>query len=83
MTDFRTAAIDEATKAMLEFCVAVTVQPSKMTRQWIERLRAHGFDDRDIHDMTQVAAYFNYINRIADALGVEPEDFMSSRQVEV
>ena len=39
-------------------------------------LRQQGFDDRAIHDTTQVISYFNYINRIADALGVEPEDFI-------
>jgi alkylhydroperoxidase family enzyme len=42
----------------------------------IEALRAAGLDDRAIHDATQVIAYFNYINRIADALGVEPETFI-------
>ena len=39
-------------------------------------LRAVGLDDRAIHDATQVIAYFNYINRVADALGVEPETFI-------
>ncbi len=39
----------------------------------LDDLRRCGFDDRAIHDATQVIAYFNYINRIADALGVEPE----------
>ena len=42
----------------------------------VERLRAAGFDDRAIHDATQVISYFNYINRIADALDVAPEDFI-------
>ena len=42
----------------------------------ILNLRRHGFDDRAIHDATQVIAYFNYINRIADALHVEQEDFI-------
>lgn len=42
----------------------------------LDALRAHGFDDTAIHDATQVIGYFNYINRIADALGVEPEDFI-------
>jgi alkylhydroperoxidase family enzyme len=42
----------------------------------IAQLRAAGFDDRAIHDATQVAAYFNYINRVADALHVEPESFV-------
>ena len=42
----------------------------------LEKLRSHGFDDVAIHDATQVIAYFNYITRIADALGVEPETFI-------
>jgi alkylhydroperoxidase family enzyme len=42
----------------------------------LDLLRAHGFEDTAIHDATQVVAYFNYITRIADALGVEPEDFI-------
>jgi len=75
-TDFRAAEIDEPTKTMLEYCVALTVQPSAMNESWIGRLREQGFGDDAIHDITQVAAYFNYINRIADGLGVEPEDFM-------
>ncbi len=37
-----------------------------------DALRAHGFDDRAIHDAVQVISYFNYITRVADALGVEP-----------
>jgi len=42
----------------------------------VDALRAFGWDDRAIHDVTQVCSYFNYINRIADALGVHPEDWM-------
>ena len=45
-----------------------------MTRADIDTLRAHGLDDRAISDATQIVGYFNYINRIADALGIEPED---------
>jgi alkylhydroperoxidase family enzyme len=42
----------------------------------IETLRQAGLDDVAIHDATQVISYFNYINRVADALGVEPETFI-------
>jgi alkylhydroperoxidase family enzyme len=49
-----------------------------MCKDDIDTLRRHGFDDRAIHDATQVIAYFNYINRIADALHVEQEDFIRS-----
>ena len=44
-----------------------------MTPADLDRLRAQGFDDRAIHDAVQVIAYFNYITRVADALGVERE----------
>lgn len=42
----------------------------------VEQLRSVGLDDRAIHDATQIIGYFNYIDRIADALGVEPETFI-------
>ena len=42
----------------------------------LDRLRAAGLDDRGIHDGVQVVAYFNYITRVADGLGVAPEDFI-------
>jgi alkylhydroperoxidase family enzyme len=42
----------------------------------LDHLRALGLDDTAIHDAVQVVAYFNYITRVADALGVEPEDFI-------
>ncbi len=47
-----------------------------MRRGDVDALLALGWDDRAVHDTTQVCAYFNYINRIADALGVHPEDWM-------
>ena len=45
-----------------------------MTADDLDVLRAQGFDDTAIHDATQVIAYFNYISRVADALGVETEE---------
>jgi alkylhydroperoxidase family enzyme len=42
----------------------------------LDRLRSHGFDDIAIHDATQVVGYFNYVTRIADGLGIDPEDFI-------
>lgn len=44
-----------------------------MTAGHLDELRAHGLDDRALSDLTQVAAYFAYINRVADGLGVDPE----------
>ena len=64
------------TGALCAFAAKLTRTPSEMSPQDLELLRAHGLDDRAIHDATQVISYFNYINRIADALGVEPEEFI-------
>ena len=54
----------------------LTRAPASITQADIEALRAHGFDDRAIHDAVQTIAYFNYINRIADGLGVDLETFV-------
>ena len=48
-----------------------------MLKSDIENLHTHGFDDDQITIATQVIGYFNYINRIADGLGVDPEDWMT------
>jgi alkylhydroperoxidase family enzyme len=51
----------------------VTRAPWTCTRADVDRLRAAGATDAEIHAAVQVIAYFNYINRVADALGVDPE----------
>ena len=58
------------------FAAKLTHHPHDMRPADLDILRTHGLDDRAIHDATQVIAYFNYINRVADALGVEPETFI-------
>ena len=68
--DFRTAPIQPADRAMLEYVAQVTRDATKVSRADHDRLRAAGFDDRGILQITLIAAWFNYINRVADALGV-------------
>jgi alkylhydroperoxidase family enzyme len=51
----------------------VTHEPAAVTQQDIDRLRAQGLSDAAVHDAIQVISYFNYINRVADAVGVEGE----------
>ena len=74
--DWKTASLSPQDLALCRFAEKLTLTPSAMSPADLDELRAIGFDDRAIHDATQVIAYFNYINRIADALGVEPEDFI-------
>jgi uncharacterized peroxidase-related enzyme len=75
-TDWTRAALSEADRALLGFAVKLTRMPGSMTRRDVEALRHHGFDDRAISDAVQIAGYFNYINRVADALGVDLEEWM-------
>jgi uncharacterized peroxidase-related enzyme len=76
--DWRRAGLDAATLALLEYADKLTRAPQACGPGDIEALRAAGWDDRAIHDATQVCAYFNYINRIADGLGVEPEAWLDA-----
>lgn len=62
--------------ALCVYADKLTREPASMSRADVDGLRAAGLDDRAIHDATQVISYFNYINRVADALGVEPETFI-------
>ena len=68
--DFRTAPIDERDRVMLEYATQITREAAGVTDEHHARLRAVGFDDRGILQITLIAAWFNYINRVADALGV-------------
>jgi uncharacterized peroxidase-related enzyme len=73
MEDYRRAALDPADRAMLDFAVRLTRAPGAMAEADVAALRGHGFSDAAIHDIVQVAALFNYFNRIADGLGIDPE----------
>lgn len=75
-SDWRQAPLSAADEALCTYAEKLTLTPSQMTPADLDILRELGFDDRAIHDATQVIGYFNYINRIADALGVEPEKFI-------
>ena len=74
--EWQDAGLAPVDLALCAFAVKLTRGETKMTPADLDRLRAHGLDDIAIHDATQVIAYFNYITRIADALGVEPESFI-------
>ena len=74
MSDWRTAALDERERVLCAFAVKLTMRQRESTAADLDELRAHGFDDRAIHDAVQVIAYFNYITRVADALNVDPEE---------
>ncbi len=74
--DWRTAQLGAAERALCAFAEKLARQPAAMAEADVAELRAAGFVDRAIHDAAQIVAYFAYINRIAEALGVEPETFV-------
>lgn len=68
--DYRNAPISEREKVMLDYVVQITRDATRISPADHERLRAAGFDDKGILQITLIASWFNYINRVADALGV-------------
>ena len=68
--DYKTAPISETERVMLDYVTQITKDATRISQQDHERLRMVGFDDRGILQITLIASWFNYINRVADALGV-------------
>jgi uncharacterized peroxidase-related enzyme len=68
--DYKTAPITEAERVMCDYVVQLTKDAVKISPEYHERLRAVGFDDKAILQITLIASWFNYINRVADALGI-------------
>ena len=66
--------LDKRMAALCSYGVKLTLTPHEMQRGDIDELRRVGFDDRAIVDANQVVSYYNYVNRVADGLGVELED---------
>jgi len=77
--DYRRARLSPRQKALCRFAVRVTHAPGAVRRRDVENLRKHGLADRDVLDAVEVISYFNYINRIADALGIDLEPEMPRR----
>ena len=72
--DYRTAPISEAEAVMIEYVIQLTKDAVRITPEHHARLREVGFDDQAILQITLIASWFNYINRVADALGVGRHD---------
>ena len=68
--DYRTAPISDQDRVMLDYVVQITKDATRISPKDHECLRAVGFDDKGILQITLIASWFNYINRVADALGV-------------
>lgn len=73
ISDHRQAPLKNMDQAMLDYVLKLTEAPATVRQTDVGELRAAGFDDRGIHDICTITAYFAFVNRIADGLGVELE----------
>ncbi len=69
--DYTQAELSAADRAMLTYAEKLTLRGNEVVEADVQALRAVGFTDADIHDVAQIVAYFNYINRVCDGLGVK------------
>jgi uncharacterized peroxidase-related enzyme len=74
-SDWRVANLSSSDRAMLEYAVKLTLEPWHMVEEDVIALREAGFSDADILDINQITGYYAFVNRLADGLGVELEDF--------
>lgn len=72
--DWRKAELDERLRVILTFAEKLTLHPRQMRSHDLQPLRAAGLDDRGILEVVEVTAYFNFVNRLADGLGVSIEE---------
>ena len=73
VADYTAAGLDDRRLAMLRYADKLTCKPGAMEKADVEALRVVGFGDRDILAIAEVTAYYAYVNRIANGLGVELE----------
>jgi uncharacterized peroxidase-related enzyme len=73
-TNYRHAPLDPRDRAMLDYAHKVTVASDEVEDEDLEELRRHGFSDEEIFDITEVAAMFNFTNRLASAFGWVPNE---------
>ena len=76
--DWKKANLSERHQALCHFAEKVSEAPKQMKFEDLSSLKQTGYSDRAIHDAVQIIGYFNYINRIADSIGVEPETSLIS-----
>ena len=82
-SDYTTAELTPRQRSMLDYAVKLTRAPGTMREPDIAALRAQGFSDCDILDINQVTAYFAYVNRIADGLGVVTDDYAEDENMAI
>ena len=76
--DYAAASLKPRHRAMLDYASKLTLTPAAMTKADLSPLRSAGLEDREILDLNQVTAYYAYVNRVADGLGVAVDEYAQS-----
>ena len=79
--DYTEAELTPEDRAMLDYAVKLTLTPHDVTEADVSTLHSSGFDETAILDLCQVVSYYNYVNRLADGLGVELEKFWEAEEL--
>ncbi len=79
MHDYRNADLEPRLRALCDYAIKLTAEPATVGRADADLLRGHGWNDAAIHDAIQVISYFNYVNRIAEGVGIEDEPEWDAR----
>jgi len=81
--NWKNSSLTEVQTAMCLFAEKLTLQPSTISKLDIENLSNFNLSDKEISEIVQIVSYFNYINRVADGLGLEPETFIDKNGYEI
>ena len=76
---WKKSSLTKEQKTLCLFAEKLTLTPGKVTKKDYKNLRNNNFNDKAISEIVQVISYFNYINRVADGLGLESEDFIDNK----
>lgn len=76
--DYRAAQLSDRERAILDYADKLTRRPWEMQEEDLDPLRAAGLSDEGILDANVTVAYFAYVNRIADGLGVQLDEYMTN-----
>ena len=77
--DWKKSSLTKEQIALCNFAEKLTLKPGEITQLDYKELQKNNFDDKAISEIVQVISYFNYINRVADGLGLEPEEFIDEK----
>ena len=77
--NWKLSSLSEQQKAICYLAEKLTLNPGKVSKKDIQNIKDFGYVDKEISEIVQIISYFNYINRVADGLGLEPEDFIDEK----